>query len=870
MGRRGVAAVVAVVVALALLMHVSPFSTGPGSGGSNPSATSPSNVGTSTTAGPGYPRLESLNGTIVSLGGDEVTRELWSRMRDYNASDSAVAVYVEWLRHALAEKPVHALTADPTPRVEYGYGVGYVVDDLGFEYWWVDAYGWRAEPPSMDGIVRIGMIRLGFGTALIVTAYQVGDHVDIVVHGTVINATEYKWTALYRALAMDGATYAPADIKQPNISVALFRIRLKGHGSYLEAGDGSRIRVGNVYVLVEMPIAISKREGYQLELSGPEYAGWMIIGRPALGLAVRLAYPPGADPLQLYRELVVQITKDLVTRGTYYMWKVPYIERVENVHNYETVLGHRNRGGWCENYAVATAHFASLALGAMTARFATPMPGHEMSLVLLPSSVFGRVETRAPDIDGLPGRGPIDTHVDVDKDNVTDAGVVLSNTDPKDYTLKIMDEILRETRKLGVIIGDMLSPYIYAMGFTEYVRSLPEWLTPPWYPLLKKVYERIETPPGQDALESWSLPYSFAYSQIALNKTPTSRVEPPSYKLALRNILGGIPVIDSGVETTPIKILGGGGTASGLVNLVVNAVWDGHGYRGNATVDNTSIVVIIHKTGTGEWVAEAWVNKEYAYGAPIGWSLKDEIVLYFTYKGTSYKITVRIAEKTTTTTINATIQLSPVYTNASTPWGQMPVFKEYVGTTMVNQTNITVVTNPSGVDEYSVTVFINGTRAYGETTGLPVTLVFSYGRVEYRLSIEPPKPPVLNQTLEPGLVPVDVMPVPMPSGTLVNITVYRVNETITIGNVTVVVFGYVSRLRIDIDVYVFGVPPGDYAVNTTGLEMNKTIEYTGALHVYLHYQAPENNGYPQLAPENTVAKITIQPLSLTVTIPVKG
>ena len=195
-------------------------------------------------------------------------------MRDYNASGSAVSVYVEWLRHALAEKPVHTLTADPSPRVEYGYGVGCIVDDLGFEYWWVDAYGWRAEPPSIGGIVRVGVVKLGFGTALIVTAYQVGDHIDIVVHGTVINASEYKWTALYRALAMDGATYALADImRHPNISVALFRIRLKGHGSYLETGDGSRIRVGDVYVLVEMPVATSRHEWGSIELSGPEYAG---------------------------------------------------------------------------------------------------------------------------------------------------------------------------------------------------------------------------------------------------------------------------------------------------------------------------------------------------------------------------------------------------------------------------------------------------------------------------------------------------------------------------------------------------------------------------------------------------------------------
>lgn len=33
------------------------------------------------------------------------------------------------------------------------------------------------------------MVKLPFGAGLIVTAYQAGDHIDIVVHGTIINET---------------------------------------------------------------------------------------------------------------------------------------------------------------------------------------------------------------------------------------------------------------------------------------------------------------------------------------------------------------------------------------------------------------------------------------------------------------------------------------------------------------------------------------------------------------------------------------------------------------------------------------------------------------------------------------------------------
>ena len=116
-------------------------------------------------------------------------------------------------------------------------------------------------------------------------------------------------------------------------------------------------------------------------------------------------------------------------------------------------------------------------------------------------------------------------------------------------------------------------------------------------------------------------------------------------------------MIDPGVETTTIKMLGNEETASGLVNLAVNAIWDGHGYRGNAIVDDTSIDVIVYKTSTGEWV-----NGKYTYGESIGWSLKEEVTLYFTYEDTSYKVMVHIVKKNEskpTRIANTIIELAP-------------------------------------------------------------------------------------------------------------------------------------------------------------------------------------------------------------------
>ncbi|RLF01756.1 hypothetical protein DRO21_05280 [archaeon] len=67
------------------------------------------------------------------------------------------------------------------------------------------------------------------------------------------------------------------------------------------------------------------------------------------------------------------------------------------------------------------------------------------------------------------------------------------------------------------------------------------------------------------------------------------------------------------------------------------------------------------------------------------------------------------------------------------------------------------------------------------------------------------------------------MSIQLSNGTIVNVTIYEVNQTIKIGNVTVVVQGYVSRLGIDLDVYVFSVPLADYNVKVKGL--NATIEH---------------------------------------------
>ncbi len=99
---------------------------------------------------------------------------------------------------------------------------------------------------------------------------------------------------------------------------------------------------------------------------------------------------------------------------------------------------------------------------------------------------------------GMPSAGPVSVHRDLDGDRVEDARVVLANTDPQGYTLKVINEVveaapLRQADRYSRILdtslplnGDTLvtrlldelgyptgGGWLYMYGHTEYARSLP-------------------------------------------------------------------------------------------------------------------------------------------------------------------------------------------------------------------------------------------------------------------------------------------------------------------------------------------------------------------------------------------------------------
>ena len=56
----------------------------------------------------------------------------------------------------------------------------------------------------------------------------------------------------------------------------------------------------------------------------------------------------------------------------------------------------------------------------------------------------------------------------------------------------------------------------------------------------------------------------------------------------------------------------------------------------------------------------------------------------------------------------------------------------------------------------------------------------------------------------------------------------------SIGDVALVIEGYILGLGVDPDIHVFGASPENYTVNITGLEAEKAIEYIGAPRIRLH------------------------------------
>lgn len=448
--------------------------------------------------------LPTLAGRLITLDGETLTRELWSRMKEYSAGDPRVAGYLDWLKKALAR--------DPTPAIAKPNQSVWRFDDSSS---WVGWAGFR-DP------VRIGRVELPFGAALIVTAYQHRGDVYIVIHGTIVNTTEWLDLVISDLMFGDRLTefYSPPDnlyndvareIRTLYTGWALFRFGLENRGGSLDI-NGRLVPIGGVYLLFEMPV-------YYMYSTHPldyrwwiEAAYWSIVGQPAFSLALRLTSPPHTDVWDLY----VYAAQLAASRAA-----APYCLTGADA---QTLFLIKTIGcGQCIDQVSSTTLFATNALGLASAALILPGYDHAVSLVLYPSS--SRL------------RGPLTTFFDVDGDGVNETAIVLSDTAklplgtiaesavpmgsyaatplrwlpaqyyltedgravpgvPSDAPENVVGALVRGTR------------VYYWSGLVEAYSKIPDWLKPPWLKLIPRLNPETYTPMYTEFFKHWWGPRS--------------------------------------------------------------------------------------------------------------------------------------------------------------------------------------------------------------------------------------------------------------------------------------------------------------------------------------------------------------------------
>ena len=437
-------------------------------------------------------------GEIVSVQGDRITSQLWSGMKILDAGDGSIKWYLGWLRGALGL---------PGRDLEGRHGYLGVFDSRGF----------RAEIPGEQGMVKVGVIMLPFGGALIVTAYSSGGRIFFAVHGLILDYKRWETLLSRVAFAMGwpypggGRGFGSEDnyplvtggvnevyngflssnMSTVRVGWVLWRINLTGE-SYVLSRDGLHA-VDTVYVLLEMPVyrvpqAPPGSHGW-VEWWQAEAVYWSVIGYPALSLAVNLAVNGWRGPLGLYASVPPVITRNVVLTGVSY-------PNVSESYVYSTRLRWRG-AGVCNEQSRASSMFASNALGAASAYAGVgERLYHAVSIEVLPSSLYGQ-------------SGPVALPFDSDGDGVNDTGVVLVDTAHMEpgalsrsivwwYSLPEMplaySDVLESLRNFWLGLYDynpllkeliwrwMLdSRYlVYPTLAPLYVSRLPGWLEMPW------------------------------------------------------------------------------------------------------------------------------------------------------------------------------------------------------------------------------------------------------------------------------------------------------------------------------------------------------------------------------------------------------
>jgi hypothetical protein len=426
------------------------------------------------------PGLNSLKGVLRSLGGRELNEGFWSLMPEYGADDRELSPYLEWLREALSEKPREAVGMAWYQPYEY--------------YWFDNEEDWVGEPPPCRGPLRMGLLRLPFGATLVVTAYSFEGHLDMVIHATIVDGDAWRKLLARGAMFYTVESLGRTDITRRSEVLhglagskaflrtgwALWRIRLEGRGSFLEM-NYSRTPLGNIYVLLEMPIytVVYGAEGGEHYFYAAEALYWSVAGAPALGLALNLAYSEGVDPMLAYIE-AVSIVRSIALINVSYPGNL-----YRNLYGTPFLLRHAGTGV-CNEQSRASLMIAANSLGMATAYVSLYYKDineawleHAVALQVHASSLMGK---------GLPA-GVIKLPVDVDGDGLNDTASIIVDTaglKPEEVEARMISLYIIPPLRYTYLSGGSeaepasLIPLNDYIGAVEAMESLPAWLKPPW------------------------------------------------------------------------------------------------------------------------------------------------------------------------------------------------------------------------------------------------------------------------------------------------------------------------------------------------------------------------------------------------------
>ncbi|MCE4614235.1 MAG: hypothetical protein F7B60_01710 [Desulfurococcales archaeon] len=462
--------------------------------------------------------LSPLNGRINSLDGDQMTNNLWAKMKDFNSSDPSIKSYIKWIRWvmltpgtALATKPYHIQQC-----LYYTSG-----------YWHNPTYKKSPEPPTLNQTVRLGVIRLPYGIGVIVTAYRYGDHINIVLHGTIVNSTAWENTIAmiltYWYSQLEGANEIARDLAlnyRPTSKWVMWRMAFTSYNTSIET-KGDRLQIHNIYVFLEMP-AYFKNTNYTTSnyFYHIEEVYWDLM-EPIFALAYHFIIPETITPQEYYsRNYRVDNTvlntvhpqflpNEIVRANTTYGGPASAPQYTPFTINYAGE-------GVCNHFSRASSLFATNALASYSAYMVINDLDHSISLLIFPSSK----------IKSNNHLNLVNAKVDVDQDGVNDSAVVIDDVidlqaagiDWDNTTETDIEPPLQYTDPYSdPLNGWML--YFY-MGIPQSLTSLPRILQAPWLPLFKPLIKQRMT----IALNNFTIIWSNG-NYIAWTSNPSEYVE---------------------------------------------------------------------------------------------------------------------------------------------------------------------------------------------------------------------------------------------------------------------------------------------------------------------------------------------------------